>query len=214
VIWYAADLAAGASYSAAWIPVWNALVRLAFFVVIADLVRRLRAALDAQRRLAEVDELTGLANGRRFQAAVDAEVARSVRYRRPVSLAYIDLDGFKAVNDRWGHPTGDTVLTRVGSVLRTQVRATDVPGRLGGDEFAVLLPETDAGQAGEAMAKMRPALEEAMAQGGWPVGFSVGVVSSSGDVATGQDLLRLADGLMYEVKRSGKGRTRFRAGGA
>ena len=207
--WYVADLAAGATYSAAWIPVWNAAVRLAFFVIIADLVWRLRAALDVQRRLAEVDPLTGLGNARHFLAAVDAEVARSTRYRRPVSLAYVDLDGFKGVNDRWGHAVGDQVLARVGAVLQAQVRTTDLPARLGGDEFAVLLPETDGLQAREAMEKLRSALDASVRQGGWPVGFSIGVFSSSGEVASGTELVRLADGLMYDVKHSGRGRTSF-----
>lgn len=211
VVWYGADLAAGATYSAAWIPVWNAGVRLAFFVIIADLAHRLHDALDAQRRLAEADTLTGLANSRRFLAAVDAEVARASRYARPVTLAYVDLDGFKAVNDRWGHVVGDQVLARVGELLRRHVRATDLPARLGGDEFAVLLPETDGAAAREAVEKLRAVLEAGVAEAGWPVGFSIGVFSAGGDVATGVELIRRADALMYEVKRAGKGRTAFAA---
>lgn len=207
--WYVADSMGDASYSAAWIPFWNAAVRLALFVVIADLARRLRASLDAQRHLAEVDELTGLANARRFQVALDAEVRRAIRYGRPITLAYVDLDGFKSVNDRWGHAAGDRVLARIGGLLRSHVRVSDVAGRLGGDEFAILLPETDGDQARDALNNLRTFLERAMREGSWPVGFSIGVVSSSGEIPTGQELLRTADGLMYEVKHAGKGTTRF-----
>lgn len=207
--WYGADVAGGSTYSEAWIPIWNAGVRLSFFLIIADLIRRLHGALEATRTLAEIDSLTGLGNGRRFFAAVDAEVARSSRYRRPVSLAYFDLDGFKDVNDRWGHHVGDQVLASVGETLRLHVRTTDLPARLGGDEFAILLPETDGVAAREAVDKLRVVLEERMRSAGWPVGFSVGVFSSAGEVDTGAELVRLADTLMYEVKHSGKGRTSF-----
>ena len=211
--WYAADLAAGSTYSAGWIPVWNAGVRLTFFLIIAGLMARLRLALEAQRELAERDGLTGLANGRRFLSVVGAEVSRSHRYRRPLSLAYIDLDGFKAVNDGMGHATGDDVLETVGAIMSKSLRGTDLPARLGGDEFAVLLPEADAAQAREAAAKLRVVLETAMSDGGWPVGFSIGVYTSLGGEADAESLIRLADGLMYEVKRSGKGSTLFKAEG-
>lgn len=203
--WYGADLLAGATYSATWIPVWNAGVRLLFFVIISSLLVRLRAALEAQRRLAEVDALTGLANTRRFLAAVAGEMIRSARYSRPVSLAYCDLDGFKAVNDRWGHEAGDAVLAEVGRVLRSRLRKTDLPARLGGDEFAVLLPETGAAAAHEAVEKLYADLRGAMASRGWPVGFSIGVVTAEGHVTGAEDLVREADALMYEVKRAGKG---------
>jgi diguanylate cyclase (GGDEF)-like protein len=211
--WYAADVAAGGTYSASWIPFWNTGVRLTFFVIIAVLMVRLRRALEAQRDLAERDGLTGLANGRRFLSAVDIEVSRSHRYRRPLSLAYIDLDGFKAVNDSLGHGAGDDVLEMVGTILSRSLRAADLPARLGGDEFAVLLPEADADRAKEAAAKLRVVLETAMTEGGWPVGFSMGVYTSKGGVADADGLLRKADALMYEVKRSGKGDTLFRAEG-
>jgi diguanylate cyclase (GGDEF)-like protein len=211
--WYEADLLAGATYSATWVPVWNAGVRLLFFLIIAGLLHRLRRALDGQRALAEADGLTGLPNSRRFLNALDLEVARSVRYGRPVSLAYIDLDGFKAVNDRWGHRTGDDVLRAVGQTLRGHVRVTDVPARLGGDEFAVLFPEAGPDAVRDALGKLRAALESAMRVGGWPVGFSIGVFTSSGEATTGQHLLKRADDLMYEVKHSGKGRTSYATGG-
>jgi diguanylate cyclase (GGDEF)-like protein len=209
--WYEADALAGATYSARWIPVWNAGVRFLFFVIIASLLVRLRAALEAQRSLAEVDALTGLANTRRFLAAVDAEAGRATRYRHPTSLAYLDLDDFKGVNDRWGHEAGDAVLAEVARVLRGRLRRTDLPARLGGDEFAVLLPETGADAAREAMEKLRADLGAAMSAHEWPVGFSIGVVTAEGGLTGAGDLIREADALMYEVKRGGKGEIAFRS---
>ena len=207
--WYLADLLAGATYSAPWIPFWNAGVRLGFFLIIAGLLVRLRDALEAQRALAEIDGLTGLANSRRFLQTLGAEVSRAARYRHPVSLAYIDLDGFKEVNDRQGHAAGDAVLSMVGSVLRASVRASDLPARMGGDEFAVLLPETDEAQARDVATKLRTALEQKAASAEGRVGFSMGVITSPGPGADGEELVRRADHLMYDVKRTGKGRTTF-----
>jgi len=207
--WLAADIGGGHAYTAQWIPYWNATVRLAFFAIITELLRRLRTAVDVQTRLAETDALTGLVNSRRFLEAVDVEVARAARYRRPVSLAYMDLDGFKAINDSLGHHTGNAVLETVGLTLKAYVRTTDLPCRLGGDEFAVLYPETDAAQAREAVAKLRMALEAAAARRNWPVGFSIGVVTSVGSMSPGDELMRLADDLMYRVKRDGKGNVAF-----
>lgn len=207
--WYAADSAAGAVYSAAWIPFWNAGVRLLFFLLIVELLVRLHQALAMQKELAERDSLTGLANGRRFLSVLKAEVSRSHRYRRPLSLAYVDLDGFKAVNDSSGHAAGDDILETVGTILTASVRATDLPARLGGDEFAVLLPETDAVHAREAASKVRVVLETAMSEGHWPIGFSMGVYTSLGGIGDADNLIGLTDGLMYEAKKTGKGRTVF-----
>lgn len=212
VTWYHADQLAGAAYSAPWIPFWNAGVRLAFFLIIAYLLARLRATLEVQRELAEMDGLTGLANSRRFLALVEGEVARSARYHRPVSLAYFDLDGFKHINDRLGHQAGDELLAAVGRALKQHVRKSDLPARLGGDEFAVLFPETDGEAVRDAMAHLRTSLETAVDARGWPVGFSAGVVTTTGEPRTAEDLIHLADQLMYEVKHSGKGRTTFRVG--
>lgn len=208
--WYWADGSAGAVYSAVWIPIWNAGVRLAFFIIIARLLTLLRSSLESQRALAESDPLTGLANSRRFLRAVEAEVERATRYRRPLSVAYIDLDGFKAVNDRFGHGAGDDLLQAVGAQLRECTRSADLPARLGGDEFAILLPETDEQGARDAADKLRRALADAMDVRGWPVGFSMGVATAGEAPPEAEELIGQADALMYEVKNSGKGRTIFR----
>lgn len=209
--WFLADTAAGASYSHDWIPFWNAGVRLGVFLLIAGLLARLREAIDALRCLAEVDALTGVATARHFAATVEAEVRRARRYRHPVSLGFVDLDGFKAINDGHGHAAGDAVLAAVGQVLEAHLRGVDLAGRLGGDEFAVLLPETDAAGAREVFDKLRAALETVVATRGWPVGFSIGVITSAGQVRCGTELIRLADELMYRVKHAGKGSTAYGA---
>lgn len=96
------------------------------------------------RRLAAVDSLTGVANRRAVIAALDRDVARSIRTHEPMALMMVDIDHFKNVNDRYGHPAGDKVLCSVVEVLRERVRSQDLVGRYGGEEFMVLLPDTTA----------------------------------------------------------------------
>jgi diguanylate cyclase (GGDEF)-like protein len=190
---------------------WNVGVRLLLYIVFAvtlsALHRTLKALADALEReheLARTDGLTGIRNARAFREAAEAEVVRVARYERPLTLAYLDADGFKAVNDRYGHSTGDRVLRTIAQTLSANVRAVDVAARLGGDEFAVLFPETgpDAGLA--ALRKLRRALADAMRAEGVDVTFCIGVVTTLRPVESVDGLLQHADALMYEVKRLGK----------
>jgi diguanylate cyclase (GGDEF)-like protein len=190
---------------------WNVAVRLLLYVVfattLAALHRTLKALADALEReheLARTDGLTGIRNATAFREAAEAEVVRVARYERPLTLAYLDADGFKAVNDRYGHSIGDRVLRTIAQTLAANVRAVDVAARMGGDEFAVLFPETGADAALAALRKLRRALAEAMAAERVDVTFCVGVVTALRPVDSVDDLLQHADGLMYEVKRGGK----------
>jgi diguanylate cyclase (GGDEF)-like protein len=165
-------------------------------------LRRTQAALEL---LATRDPLTGVLNARTFTERLGHELDRNRRYNRPIALLYLDLDDFKAVNDRHGHPTGDAVLRLVAEATRTAVRQSDIIGRLGGDEFAVLMPETDGPVANAAATRLATNLRSVF-RGTPSVTASIGVVSAFG-VATGpDDLLRRADQAMYEAKRAGKDR--------
>lgn len=209
--WFAMDRLAGHPYSHPAIPVWNAAVRLAFFWLIATLLAHLREVLQAQIRLARRDGLTGLLNARAFREACDECLALSGRHARPVALGCLDLDGFKDVNDRLGHATGDEVLRAVAQTLQQRLRRHDLCARLGGDEFAVLLPETDLAGARSVFGTLCRHLEERMALAGWPVGFSVGVAVFDPPSVGVEEAMRHADALMYEVKRGGKNGLRVEA---
>jgi len=114
---------------------------------IKDLEVVLARSQGASRRLereADADPLTGLANHRAFHDRLRTEVERAQRYGRPLSLACLDVDGFKDVNDQFGHQAGDKVLREVAARLTTVARSADLVARIGGDEFAILLPETTA----------------------------------------------------------------------
>lgn len=142
-VWCLVEISSGTGYSNMFIPFWNTTVRFGFFVVTAYLLVELKAHLRIEHRLARTDALTGALNARALRDACERLLLLARRGGRPVVLAYIDIDHFKAINDKFGHGEGDRVLQSVVQVLTRCVRVSDVVGRIGGDEFAVFLPESD-----------------------------------------------------------------------
>lgn len=200
------DLLAGDDPTASWVPVWNFAVRSGTYGVVAVLTRALRRALEHERRLARVDPLTGALNGRSFFELVEREVARSRRNGQPLTVAYLDLDGFKSVNDTHGHAAGDSVLKEVSAALSSGTRPNDAVGRLGGDEFAVLFPETDAAAATNPLNRIRASVRRYSDRTGYAVSASVGAATFLRPPEDVNALLRAADELMYEAKNAGKDR--------
>ncbi len=183
---------------------WNVLQGLAGYAAAAGILGFLRERMEEGKRFAAVDALTSLPNRGSFIAALDAELSRSNRYGRAFTLAYLDLDNFKEVNDLEGHDSGDQLLKRVAETMRNVTRQSDVLGRLGGDEFAALLPETTFGPGKMVLEKLYKELGVAMEEGRWPVTFSIGAVTFETPVESSREALRLTDGTMYAVKRAGK----------
>ena len=160
-------------------------------------------------RLAVTDGLTGVYNHRRFQESLAAEMLRSARTGRPLSVLMIDVDLFKRVNDAMGHPAGDELLRKLSSVLLSITRQTDLLARYGGEEFAVLLPETSKSVANQVAERMRAAVESQVNDGDrWTqrVTVSVGVASQPEDGKTAEQLLVAADQALYTAKRLGRNR--------
>ncbi|WP_174872963.1 sensor domain-containing diguanylate cyclase [Vogesella oryzae] len=161
------------------------------------------------QRLANTDELTGLYNRRQFMQRTGEEIARSQRWERPLTLAMLDLDHFKLLNDRYGHPFGDEVLRRFAACCQTTVRLEDVCGRLGGEEFGILMPDTDRYSASQVMERVREAvaaLQLDNPQGGEPVQFTVSIGISElypGD-ATATPMMARADAALYLAKQQGR----------
>jgi diguanylate cyclase (GGDEF)-like protein len=200
--WLVADILSAGTHSHPMVIYWNAIVRLAFFSIVVFL----QDALWRERNLARMDFLTRLNNRMMFYEASSAEIERSKRYGKPFSLAYLDLDNFKTVNDLYGHKTGDKLLKIVSVVIQRNIRRIDVAARLGGDEFAVLLPETDGEAANAAVTKLRNMLQLAMDRHRWPVTFSIGIATYESAPVTVDELISSADDLMYAAKRGGKDR--------
>lgn len=162
------------------------------------------------RELTLIDEHTSLYNARHLHRALEVELARATRYGRAVSLLFLDLDHFKAVNDAYGHQAGSALLREVGDLMRRTLRAIDVPVRYGGDEFVAILPETTAEQARIVADRLRRALGAAVFLGDLGhevrVSASVGIATWPADGESADDLLRAADGAMYRAKEAGRDR--------
>jgi len=180
-----------------------ALMAIAFGSV-ALLAAAQREWLRRERAISRTDGLTGLLNGRGFYEAAAVEVARSIRYRHPITLAYMDVDDFKGINDRFGHARGDAILVAIARALRRACRSTDLVARLGGDEFVILFPETGRDAAEAALVKLRSRVREAGSQDGSPVTASIGSVSFAKPSAEVEALVHAADRVMYTVKAGGK----------
>src|SRR5690606_11250214 len=171
------DWLTGHNYSHPLIAVWNALVRFGFFLIVARLILNLRRHARHAQALARTDALTGIMNRLAFHESAEQLLRLARRQQQPLSLAYLDVDNFKAVNDRHGHDSGDAVLRTIAQGLRDGMRSTDLVARLGGDEFAVLLPDTDAAAAALAVHKARDRIMAEIRRQGWPITLSIGLVS-------------------------------------
>ncbi|MGE3669133.1 MAG: GGDEF domain-containing protein [Polyangiaceae bacterium] len=211
VFWYLAEV----PYYADTLPTfWNSLTRLVIYVGAAGFLRRikkqrddLRLLLRAETELARTDPLTGLANRLAFEHLLAREVLRAEHHRSHFALGYLDLDNFKRLNDRYGHDAGDQALKRAAESLKGALRRDDVAARLGGDEFAFICVDTPF----DALALIAARILDSTQDVGdaFPeaeLSASVGIVWIESAPPAAADLLKMADRLMYGVKRSGKGR--------
>ncbi|MDA8402936.1 MAG: GGDEF domain-containing protein [Desulfobacteraceae bacterium] len=202
--WLFVDWTGGHRYSQNFIPFWNAGVWSGFFIIIAMLIEKVKSLLEAERRMARIDALTGAMNLRSFMDAARKIFQIAARYGHSTVIGYIDVDNFKSVNDTLGHAEGNNVLKTVASILLKSVRGSDFVGRLGGDEFVVLLPETHDAGAAVLFDDLRHELLKTADAHGWPIGFSIGVAVFQTAPVNVEEAIKLADALMYRVKNGGK----------
>ena len=171
------------------------------------MIRTIRESRARLERLSSTDELTGLLNRRDLTARFEAELNRAVRLGDPLAVLMIDLDGFKAFNDRFGHLEGDAVLRHLGEFLSGCLRSIDVAVRYGGEEFLVLLPSTDRESAVGLAERLRSAfskIDREFGEADVTVTFSVGVAALPEDGQTAGELIEAADGALYAAKRQGR----------
>ncbi|MEO8132388.1 MAG: diguanylate cyclase [Betaproteobacteria bacterium] len=207
IIWNAVLYANGGEYRQLHVLVVNFLTQGIAFLTISMLVAVLSNALRQERSLGMTDVLTGLRTRRAFFDQAGSTMALCKRYQRPVALAYLDLDNFKNVNDSLGHAQGDALLGKIGSVIASSLRATDIAARIGGDEFVILLPETDAAKAAAFCERLRVTLETLADCQDSNVTASIGVAVDDPAGETVYQLLKHADAHMYQAKGGGKNRT-------
>jgi diguanylate cyclase (GGDEF)-like protein len=184
----------------------TSLARLGLYGIVLTLLGMMRAERATHQRAASTDRTTGAANAHAFRERATAAVARAQHSGDELSLAYVDLDDFKRVNDRFGHAEGDRVLLEISHVMRTSVRGSDTVGRVGGDEFAVLMPETGAQAARAVVERLRKELRRVRARDGRPVSCSVGLVTFDRPPGSLTELIGAGDALMYRAKHAGKNR--------
>jgi diguanylate cyclase (GGDEF)-like protein len=191
------------------IMAWNLVIQLGVYLALVLLLSGFRSRLEGEQQLARTDALTQVANRRAFIEAAELELERSRRTGRPLTLAFVDCDDFKFVNDERGHAVGDALLVTVAQTLRGSTRAVDAVARLGGDEFGLLLPETDGPTAQALLSRLSATLLAAMRRQSWSVGFSMGAGTWVTPAASVDQMMARADELMYEAKRNAKGSARF-----
>ena len=167
----------------------------------------LKNAREGLELLSDTDELTGLKNRRAFNAALEAEFKKAVRYNRVFSVLMLDADDLKPVNDRFGHAAGDKLIVSIAQVVQESLRETDVLARYGGDEFVVILNETTRDRAVEVAERIRTSVENtSFSSSGERVSstISVGVACFSENSQDGIEIMAQADDKLYESKRKGK----------
>ena len=195
------------------IPLFNFAMRLSAFLFITYFVSALRRSLDHERELARTDALTGVLNRRSFFETADMEIRRARRNRHPFTVAYIDIDDFKEINDRYGHLVGSHVLMEMATVILLGVRDTDVVTRYGGDEFVVVLPETSVEMAQRVAERIREKVAANTFNGGRALRLrlttSIGVACCPQHAQSPQQLISNADAAMYEAKAAHKNCVRF-----
>jgi len=177
--------------------------RMLIYSDVTDIVR----TAEEMEKLATIDGMTGIFNRRHFLALADREWFRARRYGRPLSFLMIDIDYFKAINDRFGHDVGDRAIVHVANLASHYKRGSDLLARIGGEEFGLLLPETGTAQAELVAERLRRAVAASpLAEVSHSATVSIGVASSDETMAGISDLIKAADQALYAAKRSGRNR--------
>jgi len=184
-----------------WIIVGN---RLFTFLLVVVLTAPLRSLYRHQQASARLDSLTGAVNRSHFLEVLAVEIARSRRAQQPFTVAYLDCDDFKRVNDTRGHGEGDVLLRTAVETLRQNLRVIDTVARVGGDEFVVLLPSTSSEEAALTMERLRADLNRVMSANQWAVSFSIGMGTFEGGERSPDDVIARCDALMYRAKGESK----------
>lgn len=176
-----------------------------------ELIEMVNARLervDVYKKMADIDELTELYNHRSLLEQLTAEVIRGRRLDIPICVGFLDIDLFRKINERFGHPVGDAVLKKIAETVKKPLEKEDVAGRWGGEEFLVIFPAKTGAQAFDSLETMRAEIEKlSFPEKGLSVTVSIGVSSFPSDAKSVDELVALADKAMYRAKNTGRNRT-------
>ncbi len=204
-VWFIANVNLFRQEPGEFIPFWNFAETLGVFAFFTYVLSSLVDALDEERQMSRYDARTGIVNRRHFLELLEGEIGRSRRFRRPFTLAYMDLDSLRTVNELRGRSAGDALLSRLGELLLRETGDADTPARLGGDEFAVLMPETGYEAAHAALGTLRGRIGAMLAENGCAVTVTMAAVTSTNPAHSAEEMIGMADRLMYAKKAEGKG---------
>jgi diguanylate cyclase (GGDEF)-like protein len=208
-LWVISNVYADTEFDHVLIWVWNTLIQGAALALVGYLVHNTRKNREKQQELARVDTLTGLPNIRAFNECTPQTIELCKRMALPVTIAYVDLDNFKTVNDTLGHNAGNTVLLKISDIMKSTLRTSDMLFRFGGDEFVALLPNTSDEAAKVALERLRQNIEAAMKSENFSVTASIGAVAFQSSPKNLEELVQAADRIMYVIKSSGKNRVQI-----
>jgi diguanylate cyclase (GGDEF)-like protein len=192
-------------YSSPLVPLDALLIRASLLVGAVWALSKIKTLLLQERQFGRIDYLTEIPNSRAFFEQAQRDLNRCQRTGQPLTLAFLDCDDFKQINDTYGHQIGDTVLRLIAQTFKQRLRQEDFVARLGGDEFVVVLPFTDAAEAQVVLQRLQNSLLEAMEQNSYNITFSIGAVALNPDGKVSvEGLVKQADALMYSSKAKGK----------
>lgn len=188
--------------------------RLILFLILPALLPAVRRERDHERESGQIDYLTRTASKRGFLAKAGEEVQRSQRYKRPFTVAAMDIDQFHRINEQLGHQAADNLLRCVARTLREKVRSSDLVARLGNDEFALFFPETQSEAARIVLERLRKYLLDVVEKNEWPVTFSIGAVTYLQPPDSTDVMLRKVTDLVEAVKTAGRNSIRHEVVGS
>jgi diguanylate cyclase (GGDEF)-like protein len=186
------------------IHLWNFSISLLLYIPVGLVIIEVKKAYMREKELARVDFVTGIANWKAFSESMMRENERCKRYNTPLSIVYIDCDNFKILNDTKGHTVGDDALKTVAVTIEDNIRTLDLVARLGGDEFAIILTNAGETQAMLVVKKLNKILLKKMKNKEYAITFSIGIATFTTPQSCSEEMIKLADELMYEVKKQSK----------
>jgi diguanylate cyclase (GGDEF)-like protein len=204
IIWLLADNPTPLTPTDSLFYALNTFRQLLLFVITLMVFAALKGVYERASRLARTDALTGIANARAFQEQGPIELERARRTHRPLVIAFLDIDNFKAINDTWGHKIGDAILIEVAHVLKRHLRSFDLVARWGGDEFLLLLSDVDETMAHSLFSRVQKELAYIESVKRVTVTFSIGVAVFHEPFPAIEEMVDQADHELYVMKNSGK----------
>lgn len=182
----------------------NTVTRFLLFLILPVLLPTVRREREHERESGQTDYLTRTSSKRGFLAQAAGEVQRSQRYKRPLTIASLDIDQFRLINERFGHNTADNLLRSVARTLKEKARSTDLVARLGNDEFGLLFPETQSEAAQIVLRRLQKYLLDVAEKNEWPVTFSIGAVTYLQPPESVEEMLKKVGDLLEAVKQGGR----------